>query len=69
MFGRIFDHILAGDASDAAKGVQQALASWTDPAVFLNQGMIATVDESATRFEAGDICVPARVVAKRGPPL
>jgi methanogenic corrinoid protein MtbC1 len=46
MLRRIFDHILEGDAPAATECAQRALADGMDPAVILNQAMIAAYGRS-----------------------
>jgi len=65
MLRKIFDHILEGNALAASECVEKALAAGLDPAVILNQAMIAAMDETGRRFEAGDIYVPEMLVAGR----
>ena len=65
MLAKILHHILEGDAPAATECVRQALADGTDPAVILNEAMIAAMDETGRRFEAGEIYIPEMLIAGR----
>lgn len=65
MLAKIFHYILEGDAAAATECVRQALADGKDPAVILNEAMIAAMDETGRRYEAGDIFVPEMLIAGR----
>ncbi len=61
----LFDAIVAGKAPIVQQKVQQALDAGIDPAVILNQGMIAAMGEVGHRFEVGKYYVPEMLVAAR----
>jgi 5-methyltetrahydrofolate--homocysteine methyltransferase len=65
VLAKILHHILEGDAPAATECVQQALADGMDPAVILNEAMIAAMDETGRRFEAGEMYVPEMLIAGR----
>jgi 5-methyltetrahydrofolate--homocysteine methyltransferase len=61
----IFDGIVDGQAPVVSQKVGQALESGVDPAVILNQGMIAAMAEVGKRFEDGEFFVPEMLIAAR----
>lgn len=61
----IFSGIIDGDRDLVQANVQAALADGIDPAVILNQGMIAAMAEVGRRFEEGDYFVPEMLIAAR----
>ena len=61
----LFDAIVAGKAPVVQQKVQEALAAGTDPAVILNEGMIAAMREVGHRFEVGKYYVPEMLIAAR----
>lgn len=63
MFQNLHQHIIDGETAQATNVVQHALASGMDPAVILNEGLIAPMTEVGSRFERGDFFVPEMLVA------
>ncbi len=62
---KIYEGILDGNANQTVAGVQQALDEGLDPAVVLNQGMIAAMGEVGRLFEEGEYFVPEMLIAAR----
>jgi 5-methyltetrahydrofolate--homocysteine methyltransferase len=62
---KIFDAVLDGDFEGVKVNVQTALDAQIDPALILNDGMIAAMREVGCRFEAGDYYVPEMLIAAR----
>ena len=61
----LFDAIVAGKAPIVQQKVQEALAAGMDPAVILNEGLIAAMREVGRRFEVGKYYVPEMLIAAR----
>ena len=61
----LYDAILEGDREAAGRKVEEALAAGHDPALILNEGMIAAMREVGRRFEEGDYFVPEMLIAAR----
>jgi 5-methyltetrahydrofolate--homocysteine methyltransferase len=61
----LFDAVVDGDFDGVASNLQAALDAKLDPAVILNDGMIAAMREVGCRFEAGDYYVPEMLIAAR----
>lgn len=62
---KIFDAVLEGDFEGVKANVQAGLDANIDPALILNEGMIAAMREVGCRFEAGDYYVPEMLIAAR----
>ncbi len=58
-------HILNGDLDETVATVQAALEQGLDPALVLNQGMIAAMQEVGRLFEEGEYFVPEMLIAAR----
>lgn len=61
----IFNSVLEGEAPKTKESVQAALQTGVDPAVVLNEGMIAAMREVGRRFEEGEYFVPEMLIAAR----
>jgi len=61
----LFDAIVDGDLDGVTSNLQAALDAKLEPAVILNDGMIAAMREVGCRFEAGDYYVPEMLIAAR----
>jgi 5-methyltetrahydrofolate--homocysteine methyltransferase len=61
----LFDAVVDGDFDGVTSNLQAALDAKLDPAVILNDGMIAAMREVGCRFEAGDYYVPEMLIAAR----
>ncbi len=59
----IFDAILDGDEEAVAAAVPAALEGGLDPAVVLNDGMMAAMAEVGRQFETGECFVPEMMIA------
>jgi 5-methyltetrahydrofolate--homocysteine methyltransferase len=59
----IFNGIVEGQVADVTSAVVTALEFGIDPAVFLDDGMIAAMAEVGHRFEKGDYYVPEMMIA------
>jgi 5-methyltetrahydrofolate--homocysteine methyltransferase len=62
---KIYAGILEGQHKQVAADVQAALDAGADPAVLLNQGMIAAMAEVGRLFEIGEYYVPEMLIAAR----
>jgi 5-methyltetrahydrofolate--homocysteine methyltransferase len=62
---QIFEGVVAGDRVIVPEIVKAALDAGLDPAVILNDSMIAAMTEVGRRFERGDYYVPEMLVAAR----
>lgn len=62
---RIYNGIIDGNANIVKESVNQALAAKQDPAVILNEAMIAAMAEVGRRFECGEYYVPEMLIAAR----
>jgi len=61
----IYDSVVDGQSALVQQKVTQALEAGENPAVILNDGMIAAMAEVGQRFEAGDFFVPEMLIAAR----
>ena len=61
----VFDSILEGSSPGAQENVRKALEAGEEPAIILNQGMIAAMKEVGRRFEEGEYYVPEMLIAAR----
>jgi len=61
----LFDAVLEGDFEGVKTQVQASLDAKLDPALILNEGMIAAMREVGCRFEAGEYYVPEMLIAAR----
>jgi 5-methyltetrahydrofolate--homocysteine methyltransferase len=61
----IFNGIVQGHIADVSSAVVTALEFGIDPAVILDDGMIAAMAEVGHRFEQGDYYVPEMMIAAR----
>jgi 5-methyltetrahydrofolate--homocysteine methyltransferase len=61
----IFNGIVEGQIADVTSAVVTALEFGIDPAVILDDGMIAAMAEVGHRFEKGDYYVPEMMIAAR----
>ncbi len=61
----IYDSVVDGQSALVKEKVTQALEAGENPAVILNDGMIAAMAEVGQRFEAGDFFVPEMLIAAR----
>lgn len=61
----IFDCVLNGDNKTIGAKVQAALEAGYDPAVILNQGMVAAMAEVGRLFEIGEYYVPEMLISAR----
>ena len=61
----IFDSILEGSQKVTTAKVQAALDAGIDPAVILNDGMVAAMAEVGRLFEEGEYFVPEMLIAAR----
>lgn len=61
----IYDSVMDGQADATKEKVQAALKAGIDPAVILNEGMIAAMGEVGRLFEEGEYFVPEMLVAAR----
>lgn len=61
----IFEGILEGQTSTVVSAVQTALQQGVDPAVILNDGMVAAMAEVGRLFEEGEYFVPEMLIAAR----
>ncbi len=61
----IYNGVVEGKAPVVQQKVKDALAANLDPAVILNEGMIAAMREVGHRFEVGKYYVPEMLIAAR----
>jgi 5-methyltetrahydrofolate--homocysteine methyltransferase len=61
----IYDAVLNGENKGIAAKVQSALGSGIEPALVLNEGMVAAMAEVGRLFEAGEYYVPEMLIAAR----
>ncbi len=61
----IFDGIVEGKAPVVQQKVKEALDAGLEPAVILNEGMIAAMREVGHRFEVGKYYVPEMLISAR----
>ena len=62
---KLYDAILAGDATAAHDLTQQALGEGCDPLKIVDDHLIPAMDEVGRRFEAGDYFVPELLISAR----
>ena len=62
---QLFEGVINGQGEIVQQKVDEALRSGFDPAVILNEGMIAAMAEVGRRFEEGQCYVPEMLVAAR----
>lgn len=65
MLETIYNGVLDGNAPQVQKGVKDALEAGKDPAVILNESMIAAMAEVGRRFEEGEYFVPEMLISAR----
>ena len=65
MLETIYNGVLDGNAPQVQKGVKDALEAGKDPAVVLNESMIAAMAEVGRRFEEGEYFVPEMLISAR----
>ena len=61
----IYEGVIEGQNALVQEKVQAALDAGVDPAMILNEGMIAAMAEVGRRFEEGDFFVPEMLIAAR----
>ncbi len=61
----IYDSIINGQQKVTTVKVQEALAAGVNPAVILNEGMVAAMAEVGRLFEEGEYFVPEMLIAAR----
>ena len=61
----IYDAVLNGENKVIAAKVQSALDSGLEPAMVLNEGMVAAMAQVGALFEAGEYYVPEMLIAAR----
>jgi 5-methyltetrahydrofolate--homocysteine methyltransferase len=61
----IFDGVINGQNIFVPQKVEEALKASIDPAIVLNEGMIAAMSEVGRRFEKGEFYVPEMLIAAR----
>jgi 5-methyltetrahydrofolate--homocysteine methyltransferase len=61
----IYQGILEGDSSNVKENIQKALDAHVEPAVVLNDGMIAAMAEVGRLFEEGEYYVPEMLISAR----
>jgi 5-methyltetrahydrofolate--homocysteine methyltransferase len=61
----IYEGVIDGQNITVQQKVQEGLEAGIDPAVLLNQGMIAAMAEVGKRFEEGEYYVPEMLIAAR----
>jgi 5-methyltetrahydrofolate--homocysteine methyltransferase len=61
----IYEGVIDGQNILVQQKVQEGLEAGVDPAVLLNQGMIAAMAEVGKRFEEGEYYVPEMLIAAR----
>ncbi|MAT41158.1 MAG: cobalamin-binding protein [Anaerolineaceae bacterium] len=62
---KIYEGILDGNTKQVLENVEAALAANIQPAVILNEGMIAAMGEVGQLFEDGEYFVPEMLIAAR----
>jgi 5-methyltetrahydrofolate--homocysteine methyltransferase len=62
---KIYEGILDGNTKQVLENVEAALAADIQPAVILNEGMIAAMGEVGQLFEDGEYFVPEMLIAAR----
>ncbi len=61
----LYEAIVGGDAPVTKKKVQESLDAGLEPAVILNEGMIAAMREVGQHFETGKYYVPEMLISAR----
>lgn len=61
----IYEGVIDGQNTTVQQKVQEGLEAGIDPAILLNQGMIAAMAEVGRRFEEGEYYVPEMLIAAR----
>jgi len=61
----INEKVIAGDDTEVALQVQQAIAAGIDPGIILNDGLISAMNEVGKRFERGEYFVTEMLMAAR----
>jgi 5-methyltetrahydrofolate--homocysteine methyltransferase len=61
----IYEGVINGQNPVVQQKVREALEAGVDPALILNQGMIAAMAEVGRRFEEGEYYVPEMLIAAR----
>jgi len=61
----IYEAVIEGQAPTVQQKVKEALDAGLDPAIILNEGMIAAMTEVGRRFEIGQYYVPEMLIAAR----
>jgi 5-methyltetrahydrofolate--homocysteine methyltransferase len=62
---QLFEGVVNGESELVEQKVNEALSAGIDPAVILNEGMIAAMAEVGKQFEDGECYVPEMLVAAR----
>jgi 5-methyltetrahydrofolate--homocysteine methyltransferase len=62
---QLFEGVINGESEIVEQKVNEALSAGVDPAVILNEGMIAAMAEVGKQFEDGECYVPEMLVAAR----
>jgi 5-methyltetrahydrofolate--homocysteine methyltransferase len=62
---QLFEGVVDGQSELVEQKVKESLDAGLDPAVILNEGMIAAMAEVGKRFEEGECYVPEMLVAAR----
>ena len=62
---KLFEAVVAGDATTARQVTEQALAEQADPLTLMNQYMAPAMDEVGRRFERCDYFVPELLLSAR----
>jgi corrinoid protein of di/trimethylamine methyltransferase len=62
---KLFEAVVAGDATTARQVTEQALAEQADPLTLVNQHMAPAMDEVGKRFERCDYFVPELLLSAR----
>ena len=65
MYEAIYKSVLEGDANGCVAGIQAALDAGVDPAMILNEGMIAAMAQVGSYFERGEYFVPEMLISAR----
>jgi 5-methyltetrahydrofolate--homocysteine methyltransferase len=61
----LYTGVIEGQSPVVQQKVQEGLAAGVNPAVLLNEGMIAAMAEVGRRFEEGEFYVPEMLIAAR----
>ena len=65
IISEIYEGVIEGQAPVVQEKVSEGLKAGLDPALMLNEGMIAAMKEVGRRFEEGDYFVPEMLIAAR----